>query len=208
MIQKGLNSPLTSSAGRLFDAVSSLLCQRHIISHESQAAMELEYVAAESLSDSYSSSEQISKLSPKLKSKLEYVQKPYSFSIIEKNNSSKNINSSDKYFEIDFMPCIREIVGDLMDKTSNNIISQKFHQTMITSFANTAKKIARQAEIDKIVLSGGVFNNNLILTGMIKALEENNLKVFTHSKVPTGDGGICLGQVVAAGAQMGLGWEV
>ena len=106
------------------------------------------------------------------------------------------------------MPCIREIVGDLIDKTSHNIISQKFHQTMITSFANTAQKLASEAEIDKIVLSGGVFNNNLILTGMIKALEENNLKVSTHSKVPAGDGGICLGQVVSAGAQMGLDWEV
>ncbi len=182
MIQKGLNSPLTSSAGRLFDAVSSLLCQRHIISHESQAAMELEYIAAE----------------PKFKNK----QTPYAFSIIEKNSSSKNIHNSDKCFEIDFMPCICEIVDDLLYKTSNSIISQRFHQTMITSFAQTAKRIALATEIDKIVLSGGVFNNNMILTGMIKALEENNLKVFTHSKVPAGDGGICLGQVVSAVAQM------
>jgi hydrogenase maturation protein HypF len=182
MIQKNLNSPLTSSAGRLFDAISSLLCLRHEISHESQAAMELEYVASEP--------------------KLEFKQKPYTFSIIEKKGNNKNIYNSDKYFEIDLMPCIREIVGDLIDKTSHNIISQKFHQTMITSFANTTNKIASDAEIDKIVLSGGVFNNNLILTGMIKALEENNLKVFTHSKVPTGDGGLCLGQVVSAGAQM------
>lgn len=182
MIQKELNSPFTSSAGRLFDAISSLLCLRHEISHESQAAMELEYVASE----------------PKFK----FKQKPYAFSIIKKQGTNKNIYNSDKYFEIDLMPCIREIVGDLIDKTSHNIISQKFHQTMITSFANTTKKIASDAEIDKIVLSGGVFNNNLILTGMVKALEENNLKVFTHSKVPTGDGGICLGQVVSAGAQM------
>jgi len=188
MIQKNLNSPLTSSAGRLFDSVSSLLCQRHIISHESQAAMELEYVASEA--------------------KLDFKQKPYAFSIIEKKKSNKNIHNSDKYFEIDLMPCFREIVGDLIYKTSHNIISQKFHQTMITSFVNTAQKIASEAETDKIVLSGGVFNNNLILTGMIKALEENNLKVFTHSKVPAGDGGICLGQVVSAGAQMGLDWEV
>ena len=56
--------------------------------------------------------------------------------------------------------------------------------------------------IDKIVLSGGVFNNNLILTGMIKELEKNNLTVFTHTKVPTGDGGISLGQVVSAAARI------
>ena len=111
------------------------------------------------------------------------------------------------------MPCIHEIVDDLLNKThnpgkiSNTIISRKFHQTLIKAFADTAKKIATKNGIDKIVLSGGVFNNNLILTGMIKELEKNNLTVFTHSKVPAGDGGICLGQVVSAGAQMGLGWE-
>ena len=200
MIEKNLNSPYTSSAGRLFDAMSSLLCLRHVISYESQAAMELEAVATDISSCSVpgSSSDSVSG------SKQQYAEKPYTFSIIEK----QNIPNSDKYFEIDFIPCIHEIVDDLMnknsnhDKTFNNIISQKFHKTMVAAFVDAAKKIAMEAGIDKIVLSGGVFNNDLILTGMIKMLEQSNLKVFSHSKVPTGDGGICLGQVVSAAAHL------
>lgn len=190
MIQKNLNSPLTSSTGRLFDAVSSLLCLRHVISHESQAAMELEAVAAEPQSASDPHAYKGAKPGYKIK--------PYAFSIIK----NKNIQTHDQYYEIDFMPCIHGIVNDLMDKTANNIISQKFHQTLITAFADTAGIIAMETSIAKVVLSGGVFNNNLILTGMIKELEKNKLTVFTHTKVPTGDGGISLGQVVSAGAQM------
>ncbi len=212
MMQKNLNSPLTSSAGRLFDALSSLLCLRHVISHESQAAMELESVATELcanviLCNSHNSD---SGTNPEIKhkDKLNYDQKPYAFLILEQQNSSSNLLNPDKYFEIDLTPSIREIVDDLMnkafnqDKTLKNIISKKFHQTLITAFADTARIIAMETSIDTVALSGGVFNNNLILTGMIKELEKNNLTVFTHTKVPTGDGGISLGQVVSAGAQM------
>jgi len=181
MIQKNLNSPLTSSAGRLFDAVSSLLCIRHFISHESQAAMELEAAAASALSD----------------------QKPYDFSIIEKNRKDTTILTPETYYEIDFVPCIREIVGDLSGSTINrdtDIISSRFHQTVITAYAKAAKMISMETGILKTVLSGGVFNNHLILSGMKKALEKNRLKVFTHTRVPTGDGGICLGQAASAQA--------
>ncbi|MCP4670121.1 MAG: carbamoyltransferase HypF, partial [Desulfobacula sp.] len=172
MIQKGLNSPLTSSTGRLFDAVSSLLCLRHIISHESQAAMELEAVAVKPQSDSYYNADHGTEPG--------YNLKPYAFSIIKKN---RNIQTHDQYFEIDFVPCIQAIVNDLMDEISNTIISRKFHQTLIAAFADAAGIIAGETCIDSVVLSGGVFNNNLILTGMIKELENNNLNVFTHTKV-------------------------
>jgi hydrogenase maturation protein HypF len=186
MIQKDLNSPLTSSTGRLFDAVSSLLCLRHVIFHESQAAMELEAVVNEPCAD---------------------IQ-PYDFSIIEQTSTIKNMGNHDQYFEIDFIPSIHGIVDDLLkkninhNKISNNSISLRFHQTLIRAFAETAGKISVETGIDKIVLSGGVFNNNLILTGMIKELEKSSLKVFTHTKVPTGDGGISLGQVVSAAARL------
>ena len=194
MIQKKLNSPLTSSAGRVFDAVSSLLCLRHVISHESQAAMELEAAASETHftaePDAGSDQEPL------------YTQKPYHFSIIEKKGAEKKNSNPDRYFEIDLTPCIQEIVEDILNKTLNSVISNRFHYTLIKSFADTARKISLETGIDKIVLSGGVFNNNLILNGMIKMLETMNLKSFTHTQVPTGDGGICLGQVVSARAQM------
>ncbi|MCD4722043.1 MAG: carbamoyltransferase HypF [Desulfobacula sp.] len=172
MMEKDLNSPLTSSAGRLFDAVSSLLCIRHRVSHESQAAMELEAVADRELTEDV-----------------------YRFDILRKINDDR-----DTSFEIDMIPCIRQITGDLKENTSLGIISSKFHNTIVQAFASAAVSVSKETGIGKIVLSGGVFNNDIILNSMIRTLEEKNLKVYTHTKVPTGDGGISLGQAVVAAA--------
>ncbi|MBU8910525.1 MAG: carbamoyltransferase HypF [Desulfobacterales bacterium] len=172
MMEKNLNSPLTSSTGRLFDAVSSLLCIRHKITHESQAAMELEAVAGGELTEDV-----------------------YGFDIVKKVN-----NDRDTLFEIDMIPCIRQITDDLKENTSLSRISSKFHNTIVQAFARAAARVSKDTDIRKIVLSGGVFNNDYILSSMIRTLEENNFKVYTHTKVPTGDGGISLGQAVVAAA--------
>ncbi|MBU8848548.1 MAG: carbamoyltransferase HypF [Desulfobacterales bacterium] len=172
MMEKNLNSPLTSSTGRLFDAVSSLLCIRHKITHESQAAMELEAVAGGELTEDL-----------------------YGFDIVKKVN-----NDRDTLFEIDMIPCVRQITDDLKENTSLSRISSKFHNTIVQAFARAAARVSKDTDIRKIVLSGGVFNNDYILSSMIRTLEENNFKVYTHTKVPTGDGGISLGQAVVAAA--------
>ena len=177
MMEKNLNSPLTSSAGRMFDAVSSLLCIRHKVSHESQAAMELEAVADGELTKGV-----------------------YGFEIV------KNVSDDgDTLFEIDMIPCIRQITDDLKENMSLGIISSKFHNTIVQAFATAAIRVSKETgvpktDIGKIVLSGGVFNNDIILNSMIRILEEKNFKVYTHTKVPTGDGGISLGQAVVAAA--------
>ena len=171
MMEKGLNSPLTSSAGRLFDAVAALLCIRHRISYESQAAMELEAAAQE-----------------------KSVPEPYDFDLSE--NASACL-------EINMMPCIRQIVEDLRLKIPVSLISSRFHHTMVAGFVQAAEQVSIQTGIGKIVLSGGVFNNDLVMTGMIRCLEEKKFKVYTHSKVPAGDGGISLGQAVIASAVEG-----
>ena len=175
MMEKNLNSPLTSSAGRLFDAVASLLCIRHKISHESQAAMELEAIAEEDLTDDI-----------------------YGFDIGQNENDDR-----DGSFEIDMMACIRQITRDLKLNESPERISSKFHNTIVQAFVAAAIRVSKETDIRKIVLSGGVFNNGYILNRMVRTLEENNLKVYTHTKVPTGDGGICLGQAVVAAALEG-----
>ncbi len=177
MMEKNLNSPLTSSAGRLFDAVASLLCIRHEISHESQAAMELEAMANENIPE---------------KNILDGV---YEFDIIHHKTGD-----NDRLFEINMMPSIRQIIEDLQEGKPLGLISSTFHHTLVAAFTDAAIRVSKETGITKTVLSGGVFNNDIILTGMIKALEENCLKVYTHKKVPTGDGGIPLGQVVVAAA--------
>ncbi|WP_022664923.1 carbamoyltransferase HypF [Desulfospira joergensenii] len=173
MMEKNLNSPLTSSAGRIFDAVSSLLCIRHQISHESQAAMELEAVAAGDESG---------------------TGRAYDFTL--------ESAASETLLEINLIPCLRQITGDLARGVPLARISRKFHGTLVKAFVRAAGKTAEQTGLDRVVLSGGVFNNNIILTQMIRSLEEIGLRVYTQSKVPCGDGGISLGQVVSAGARM------
>ncbi|NOX35694.1 MAG: carbamoyltransferase HypF [Deltaproteobacteria bacterium] len=181
MMGKNINSPLTSSAGRLFDAMASLVCIRHEISHESQAAMELEAVADKNMIEDVP------------------LSNVYDFIIVPSDTGNK-----DKVFKIDMMPCILQVVMDLKMKKPAGQISSKFHNTMVLAFAKATAKVSRMTGIRKAVLSGGVFNNEYILNSMIRTLEENNLKVYTHTKVPTGDGGISLGQAVVAAASEGL----
>ncbi len=171
MMDKGLNSPLTSSTGRLFDAVAALLCICHEISYESQAAMELESAAQE-------------------KSGTE----PYDFELIA---------GASACLEINMLPCIRQIVEDLIHKTPVPLISSKFHSTIVAGFVQAAENVSIKTGIRKVVLSGGVFNNDRIIAGMTGCLEEKKFKVYTHSKVPAGDGGISLGQAVIAAAMEG-----
>ena len=170
MMEKNLNCPLTSSCGRLFDAVASLLCICHTITHESQAAMELEAVADENLPG-----------------------ESYDFQLIGENTNQSLL-------QIDFSPAVRQIAADLQAGHPLSAISTKFHYTMVSSFAAAAKKISEETCVKKIVLSGGVFNNDIILTRMIALLEKHQFTVYTHTQVPTGDGGICLGQAVVAAA--------
>ena len=185
MMGKNLNSPLTSSAGRLFDAIASLLCIRHKISYESQAAMELEAVADKNLIEDVMT-ENIP------------IDEVYGFDIVQNKP-----NCNDNLFEIDMMTCVRQIVADLRQNKSRGLISSKFHHTLVAAFTKATFRVSKETGIQKIVLSGGVFNNDIILNQMIRIFEENNLKVYTHTKVPTGDGGICLGQAVVAAALQG-----
>ncbi|MFO7912598.1 MAG: carbamoyltransferase HypF, partial [Desulfotignum sp.] len=168
MMEKQINCPKTSSCGRLFDAAASLLCIRHTISHESQAAMELEAKALENTGSKSAD--------------------PYAFGL------DRAMPGTDgPAYTIDMMPCVRDMVADITEQVPTPVISRRFHQTIVAAFAEAAQKTACAEGLDKVVLSGGVFHNDIILTKMIQALEEKDLAVFTHSLVPTGDGGISLG---------------
>ena len=180
MMEKNLNSPLTSSAGRLFDAVSSLLGLCHRVSYESQAAMVLEAVAV--------TAGGIEKQESKGKGN------SYLVDLIETHTQMF------PYYEVDMMPCIREIVQDIKQGISSGQISNGFHTAMVNGFVAAASRVKEDTGINKAVLSGGVFNNNLILNQTILGLEKKGFTVYTHSKVPTGDGGISLGQALVAAA--------
>lgn len=177
MMEKQVNTPLTSSCGRLCDAVSSLLCIRHVISYDSQAAMELEAVGTRDV---------------------ESVQMVYPYDIVPVTPAQDGVE-----WIIDIIPGIREIVNDIQAGVPAAKISHRFHQTLVHGFSQTAGCIAAAHGVNKVVLSGGVFQNDLILNDMMVSLKKENLCVYTHSLVPSGDGGISLGQAAVAGAKWG-----
>ena len=171
MMEKNINCPLTSSCGRLFDAVSALLgiCTHN--SFEGQAAMELEQAAGEDETGGYDFS-------------------------IETENAKSAI--SDSMMRINFSPMIDEILKDLKNDISSATISARFHNTVAGAIIQTCAKIASQQKVRRAALSGGCFQNAILTSRIKKGLEEQGFQVYTHSLVPPNDGGVALGQAVIA----------
>ena len=173
MLKGNLNCPVTSSAGRLFDAVSSITGISNYAHYEGQAAMQLEFAI-----DSDSTDE------------------AYSFNI--KDNIEKK---SDAKFIIDWEPIITNIIEDLNKHILENIISARFHNTL----AKVVLEIAKKTGEEKVVLSGGCFQNKYLLEKTIKSLQKEGFKPYWHQRVPTNDGGISLGQIAAAANNINTG---
>jgi hydrogenase maturation protein HypF len=160
MLAKGLHSPLTSSAGRLFDAVASILGLRQAVTFEGQAAMEMEFVVQED------------------------VHQTYPFRITD-----------DSPFIVDWAPMIFEILIDLQRDLSPGRISTKFHNTLVDVILAIAQKVGEP----RILLTGGCFQNRYLVERSVQRLSEAGFIPYWHQRVPPNDGGIALGQVVAAG---------
>lgn len=160
MFAKHINCPITSSAGRLFDAVSALIGVKNSSAFEGQAAMMLEFSAATS---------------------------------VEENSYTFDIHKKELY-EIDWQLMIEEIMDDVRNNILQKIIAKKFHNTMVQIIIKIAQLVSEQ----KVVMSGGCFQNAILLEGTIKLLENTGFKPYWHQRVPPNDGGISLGQAVIA----------
>ena len=160
MLSRNLNSPATSSVGRLFDGVAAMLGLCKKLSFEGQAAMSLEYVIDDVESDEYY---------------------PYD---IQKNSSS---------LIIDWKLMLKAIMQDKLNHISPQIISAKFHNTLVEIIIDIAKEIKET----KIVLTGGCFQNKYLTERAILRLRQEKFLPFWHQKVPPNDGGIALGQIIA-----------
>jgi len=97
-----------------------------------------------------------------------------------------------------FQPIITGVLKDIKKGVDASIISGRFHLTLIRMISGLCEVIRREWDLNRIVLSGGVFQNAFLLTGLTRALEEKNFEIFCHRLVPTNDGGISLGQAVIA----------
>jgi hydrogenase maturation protein HypF len=157
MLQKNLNSPVTSSAGRLFDAVASLVGLRQISRFEGQAAMELEFALHGVETD-----------------------EGYEFSLSEET--------------LDWGPMMSALLSDVRENASVVKIAAKFHNTLVEMIVAVARRVGEE----RVVLTGGCFQNKYLTERAIARLREEGFRVYWHQRIPPNDGGIALGQIVAA----------
>lgn len=158
-IQKGINSPLASSMGRLFDAASSLIGLCHTASYEGQAAMELEAVIRPD--DGF----------------YEY-----------------EISNDGPAFIIDAFKILKSMYNEFIKGTDRGIIAARFHNTVVKFTAELAVRLRDIYSINRIVLSGGCFQNRYLVEKLNDELLRSGFEVFIPSRMPANDGGLSLGQ--------------
>ena len=161
MLRRKLNSPQTSSMGRLFDGVASLINLRQQIRFEGQAAMELEFALDGIKTDEF-----------------------YNLSLVTCHSS----------LVLDWSPMIGAILSDVQNGVPGGRISAKFHNALAEAVVAVAKKIGEQ----RVMLSGGCFQNRYLTERTVRRLQAEGFRPYWHQRVPPNDGGIALGQVMAA----------
>jgi len=163
-IETEFNSPVTTSMGRFFDAVSSMLDCTHSSSFEGEAAIHLEMVA----------------------------------DFDEKGQYDIKIDNKDGVYVIDDYHIFSQIFGEVLNGIPKSKISAKFHNTLTNIILRISHIIGKTYNIDKVALSGGVFQNNYLLDKCFDILKNNDFRVYSNFKVPVNDGGISLGQAYIA----------
>ena len=177
MLEIGLNVPLASSCGRLFDAVAAAigLCADHAL-FEGQGAMELE-----ALAESY---------------RLADDETPYLFSITAQPCGLLYLDSS---------PMWEALLEDLAQQSSVARIAARFHYGLAHGIRDMLARLREPGEagaaVETVALSGGCFQNKLLFEAVVRLLESDGLTCLSHAKVPTNDGGLALGQAAIAAAR-------
>ncbi|MEH2143119.1 carbamoyltransferase HypF [Nostoc sp.] len=175
LMEKGINSPPASSVGRLFDAVAAAIgIYRDECSYEGQAAIAMEAIVDVSSLNNH-------KETPK-----------YPFNFI----------FSDSIYCIDPRPMWQALLDDLQQQIPEPVMAAKFHKGLANAIVEMVKHLCQENLINQVVLTGGVFQNCILLEQVTKGLQTLGIKVLTHSLVPANDGGLSLGQAVIAAAQL------
>jgi [NiFe] hydrogenase maturation protein HypF len=164
MVEQRIRSPLTSSCGRLFDAVAALIGLRTEVTYEGQAAIELEACC-------------------------EYGEDEGEYAFTLRKGECMEIGTA---------PLFSEILEDLHKGVARGTISLRFHKGLATVIADAVREIAMDTGIRSVCLTGGCFQNQRLQASLSDRLKCHGLTVFTQSKVPSGDGGLSLGQAVIA----------
>jgi hydrogenase maturation protein HypF len=171
MLLRGIHSPWTTSAGRLFDAVASLAGLRQKLRFEGQAAMELEFAAEGTGADAYP------------------------FGILDPERAGAGP------LGVDWEPLIRAVIADVRASVPPAKISGRFHNAL----ADIIVAVAQRVGAPRIALTGGCFQNKILLERAVGRLREEGFCPYWHQRIPPNDGGIALGQIAAASRSLGAG---
>lgn len=167
--QSGINSPLASSMGRLFDAAGSLILGKKNASFEAELAIELEKLAARS----------------------NFQGASYNFKLTKSKNS----------YILDPTEMFKQVIRDLKCREPRTKIAWRIHRSVAEMVIKTCLSLRREHKINKVVLSGGVFQNKILLMLSLDLLYKQGFQVFTHKYLSCNDSGISLGQAVIAGSR-------
>lgn len=177
MLTQSINTPRTSSCGRLFDAVAALLGVRQIISYEGQAAIELESLAKSCTTSTWYHD-------------IPQATEPLIASLLIEKQENVEISS----------PLLIKV---LLDECSRGVsrarIALRFHCLLIGAISALIDRLSATTGLQQIVLSGGCMHNRLLLEGLEYALLTTGKKVFTGETIPVNDGGISVGQTIIGG---------
>jgi hydrogenase maturation protein HypF len=180
MLTKKLNSPETTSMGRLFDAVASLVNLRQRIRFEGQAAMELEF-ALDGVKTDEAYPLPIADCRLPIEKTAEHAK-------------GATRNTQHATCILDWSPMIEAILADIKQGVGVGDISARFHNALVEAII----AVARHAGQNRVVLSGGCFQNRYLTERAVRRLQAEGFRPYWHQRVPPNDGGIALGQVVAA----------
>ncbi|MCD4736574.1 MAG: carbamoyltransferase HypF [Bacteroidales bacterium] len=161
-LKKGINTPLSSGAGRVFDGIAAILDICTESKFHAEAPMRLQSIVDQS------------------------VKGLYSFEIGK---------------VVSFKPVIEEIVWDLEHNVRPAVVAAKFHNTIVDIICEMAEMIRKKTSLNKVVLSGGTFQNRIILEKTENWLKQLGFEVYSNKRVPSNDGGIALGQLIVAAKQ-------
>jgi hydrogenase maturation protein HypF len=175
LLRSGVASPVTTSAGRLFDAASALCGIRAEVSYEGQAAIELEGAA-----------------DPRERGS-------YALPVVDDGGGP---------IQLDARETIRAMVADLNAGASPALAAARFHNAIAAATARASAIEAERGGVRCVVLSGGVFQNRLLLARTAGLLADCGLRVLTPERLPPNDGGVAYGQLAVAAARLGGGSRV
>ena len=188
--EHGLNTTISTSAGRLFDAVSALLGIRRISTYEGEAAVYLQFAAE--AAEKAGKSAQADALLARWKAD----------GTLQAPPTESAITITDGRFLLASNSLFRHLLQHRLQKEPSDLLALAFHRGLAAAIRDACKNAREMTGCSTAALTGGVFQNTLLLRLTQRELEDEGFRVLHHSMIPTNDGGIAVGQALFAMQQM------